>query len=622
MCSLGLYSSVSATAAENYLAHKNVFISYVSSNDVKALANYAQTKGLQGFIMWELRGDVSPSDTKNSLLDAIKTSYADSATKPAVVGYWTDWSVYEAGRAVDIPAYPIPGSESGVKNDDLTAKLDVNQNTIINYSFIEAQANKYSYVDADGQSHTLENPNKDQIGTLYLFDPWADLQKDDSFCEDGKQIICSFVPTMKKADYAASVSKGNFEAFANLKVAHAGLKTSIAIGGYAHDDTFEDVFVNDAYIKNFVDSSIKLMNHYDIDYIDLDYENPNMTQQQSADYLKLITALSNGLKADAEHPGKKIYITILANQFDILPKTEDKTAKGFAKAFFPAVNKLIQDNGNIAAVNLMTYDFHGAFDYNSQDPNQSRTGFLSNLDTPEGTPAGYDAKFSIEASVQALIMAGISPSEINVGIPAYGRALAGIEKGANSDGLFQTINTTELTDNKITGGSLIPGGDLDAAGCDQKLPLGPSACSGSFTYNYILTNMLTHGFTQTAHTANGVANGTTAYAENWQPAAAAGDFKLTVTNSSPNTGIQISIGDSGFTSDYLSPKGSSKTYGNETNPSVKSLQNLKDLAIHWSSYVGGPEGDCKSPLNFVADSTITINADDKTCSITQPSASH
>ncbi|GJM06355.1 MAG: hypothetical protein DHS20C10_00890 [marine bacterium B5-7] len=51
--------------------YSQVYISYADADYAKALAQYVKTNDLGGVIMWELRGDVAPSDTQHSLLDAL-----------------------------------------------------------------------------------------------------------------------------------------------------------------------------------------------------------------------------------------------------------------------------------------------------------------------------------------------------------------------------------------------------------------------------------------------------------------------------------------------------------------------------------------------------------------------
>jgi len=256
---------------------------------------------------------------------------------------------------------------------------------------------------------TKDNPNyRGDGGTLYFNDPWADLlpPADDKFCTASNP-ICWYAMTMQGKDPVDSGKMGNFEAFAKLTRPDNNLgplKKVISIGGYGHDNTFEDSFNSQQHINNFVDSAAKIIENYHIDGIDLDYENPDMTHAQSDNFLQLVKALRAKLG-----PDKFIAVTILSGPNYI------KGIKNGNKGFDPNTGVLAEIANYADKINLMTYDFHGAFDY---DPGKGRTGFLTNLYMPTDAPKGYDAKFSVVTSVAALEQMGVAPEQITVGIPA------------------------------------------------------------------------------------------------------------------------------------------------------------------------------------------------------------
>ncbi len=575
------YSLLASTNVLANTSYNNLFISYTSPQDVASLASFAASKDLGGYIMWETKGDVDPSDTTHSLLDQLDTQRKAGRR---VSTYWTNWSVYGAS-AIPYAPYRIPGSKiSGsselATNKDLEDKL-AHSNGLV-YSFLEAQTG-----------------NDSHAGTLYFNDPWADLTPTDTFCTGNTTSeICTYAVKPGKT-FADSAFMGNFEAFSQLPQSHPNLETAFAVGGYGHNDTFEKSFTSNTGISNFVNSAKEIMDNYNIKVIDLDYEDPNMSHEQSQNYLNLITELNNKLQ-----DGQEIDVTVLANP-DYLNGTLANN-QGFAPGVLSQIAKL----SHVRSINLMTYDFHGAFDYNNgqASSDSGRTGFLSNIYTPNNTPKGYNARFSVESSVQAILNQGIDPKKVAAGIPAYGRALAGID--ANStQGLFSIIPQN----------ASIPRGDLDDPACTTNLsmPLSPSACSGSFTYQYIVKHMLSPNSSMTekswSNDSENKANGTTAYASNWAPPAAA-DYSLEVSNLSPATGIQITVGDTKL--DYLQPagkSGSDKTYNNSTNPSISSLQNKQNITVTWNSYKG--DKTCSSKLNLTADAHIMINDDTSACDI-------
>lgn len=547
--------------------YKDVFISYYSPDNVAAMADFAEQKQLGGFILWEFRGDM-PFNDKRSLL--AKLPSAMNGRAPLVMGYWTNWSVYTDTneRAIPQPAYRVPGSFSGdndvpVANDDFTQKLE--GMNAVTYAFLQAQ--------------TILNSKPGEIGKLYFNDPWADLHKPGKFSKQDNLCakdasICTFAlggATLNGAQM------GNFNAFSDLKHNVSNplgpLKKIISVAGYGHDAVFEDTFTNSTSINNFVTSAKLIIDSYDIDGIDLDYENPAMTQKQSRLYLDLIKALRKQL------PNKFISVTILADpDFIKVTKINDQE-HGFA----PGV--LFDIANQVDHINLMTYDFHGAFDY--APDGKGTTGFLTNLHMPDPLPYGY--RFSVSTSVQAALDERIPAKKLSIGIPAYGRALTGI--AANNGGLFQAIKASSVG---------IPKGDLDAAACASAIPFSISeeACSGSFRYNYILNNMVGHGFVETEHKAQGVSNGITAYATQWAPPQPVSHKLTIVNNSSADVGVSLSNKDHSFTTPLYIKHNTYEDY------EPASIANQKDLAVNLAWWQGPTQ--CAN-LDFTSDITITIN---------------
>jgi chitinase len=78
-------------------------------------------------------------------------------------------------------------------------------------------------------------------------------------------------------------------------------------------------------------------------------------------------------------------------------------------------------------INVMTYDFYGAWD--------ATTGFVAPLHATSDSPHANNATFNAEAAVQAYLDAGVPADKIVMGIPLYGRGWGGV--GATDDGLYQ-----------------------------------------------------------------------------------------------------------------------------------------------------------------------------------------
>jgi GH18 family chitinase len=512
----------------------NIFISYFSPDDVETLANYANEKSINQYMFWTVEGDISPKSDKNASLmhKLFNTINSNNQTNSTISAYWKNWGVYTR-HAYPNKAYPIPGSIKGnsvtneiAYNQDLVEKLSVVNNLV--YAFLEAQPKTYVL-----KGKTKNSPTP---GELYFSDPWADLGVQDNssaFCKKHTN-ICTYAylkvgkPTSGKKD-SEIYKMSNFRAFSNLKKIYPDLKLTLAVGGYLHWDSFEATFnqpgtkttnVTDG-MKNFASSLVAIMEEYNIDGVDLDYENPRMTHEDSKNFHTLIKTIAGYFdKSTLKSP----FITIdsLSNPAYIAGTDSDY---GFADGVLKNIAKI----NYVKSINLMTYDFNGAFNY---DPatKTGYTGLLSNtypISPQNQKLVGND--FSVVAAVKAVKDAGVSLSKVALGIPTYGRALANISS-ANS-GLYQ----------KITAESKILPGNLDPQDCKQNLVLtekqtknGDVQCSGEFSYRFIVESLLNNGFTNKEQTAllpsnslsvtsskgNGqsVSNGMIAYAEKWRPA--------------------------------------------------------------------------------------------------------
>ena len=82
-------------------------------------------------------------------------------------------------------------------------------------------------------------------------------------------------------------------------------------------------------------------------------------------------------------------------------------------------------------INLMTYDFHGAW--------ESRTGHNAAL-AAQGADPSTDREvreeWNVSSAVDGFLDAGVAGSQLVLGVPFYGRSFAGVTGGTN--GLFGT----------------------------------------------------------------------------------------------------------------------------------------------------------------------------------------
>jgi chitinase len=145
-----------------------------------------------------------------------------------------------------------------------------------------------------------------ETGEVILSDVWAD--KDihypgDSWNDSGNNLY------------------GNFKAIYNLKKQNRNLKVLLSIGGWTYSPTFHPIVVSPARRAKFVESSIKLLEDYGLDGLDVDYEYPS-NDEQARGYVELLRELRAGLDHHAHSKGAnyRFLLTVCASHpFHLVP---------------------------------------------------------------------------------------------------------------------------------------------------------------------------------------------------------------------------------------------------------------------------------------------------------------
>jgi chitinase len=216
--------------------------------------------------------------------------------------------------------------------------------------------------------------------------------------------------------------RGSFNQLRQLKKKHPHLKTLISVGGWTLSGPFSDVALTAESRAKFARSCVRFLLKYGFDGIDIDWEYPcggglpgNRTRpEDKQNYTRLLAALRRELDAQEKADGRHYLLTIAA----------------------PAgpANIANLEPAGIAAqvdwINLMTYDFHGAWEF--------VTNFNAPLFAAAGDPSPDEAvrrRCNVDAAVQAYLKAGVPADRLVVGVPFYGRGWGGVGKGNN--GLYQ-----------------------------------------------------------------------------------------------------------------------------------------------------------------------------------------
>jgi chitinase len=303
-----------------------------------------------------------PSPTMTPIPTIESTSVPIEENPLRLIGYFTSWGI--AGRGYRVTN--IPGELL----------------THINYAFgvISPQENK-----------------------CVLGDPVADVQKfygaNESF--DHK-------PDLKDALHGA------FGQFLKLKQQYPHLKVLISIGGWNGSARFSDVALTEETRQQFVASCVALyFQKYPgvFDGVDIDWEYPISGGAQVGrledrhNFTLLLTEFRRQLDLQGQADEKQYLLTIAAPAGPAV----------YANLELDQIYKVLN------WINLMTYDFHGAWD---KSTNFNSPLFKSSTD-PSTDPIVRD-QFNVDAVVQAYLAAGIPPQKLVIGVPFYGRGWQGV----------------------------------------------------------------------------------------------------------------------------------------------------------------------------------------------------
>lgn len=234
----------------------------------------------------------------------------------------------------------------------------------------------------------------------------------------------------------------------NLQRSYPYLQTFLSFGGWTKSANYSDLFTNPDARANFIKNAIAAMRETGFNGIDLDWEYPVSgtrivsgsseihvagKPEDAANLAAFLTELRVALNVAEKQDGKKYYISIAApagsDKINAI-KAADPTAWGrVAKA--------------IDYLNLMSYDFHGAFDYKEGSP-YSIADYQAAIKIDPRDPTNADPllkTYDVTTAVELYKSVGFTSKQIILGIPAYGRMenLATEPTTANQYGLYQPL---------------------------------------------------------------------------------------------------------------------------------------------------------------------------------------
>ena len=244
------------------------------------------------------------------------------------------------------------------------------------------------------------------------------------------------------ADMAGQNLMGHWNQLRKLKALYPNLKVLISLGGWTWSGGFSDAALpanRQAFVASCVDAFIRGNVPVSgsiggtgaaqgvFDGIDIDWEYPaspglsgNVYRpEDTQNFTALLAEFRSQLDAQGVIDGKHYILTIAA------PAGEDKYTH-------IELNSIPQ---YLDWMNLMTYDFHGAWDTTGP------TNFMAPLyGSPNDPSIGVAKKYYADYAVNAYLAAGVPANKLVLGLPYYGRGWTGVTPGPNNNGLYQSAS--------------------------------------------------------------------------------------------------------------------------------------------------------------------------------------
>ena len=238
------------------------------------------------------------------------------------------------------------------------------------------------------------------------------------------------------ADQNGQALAGNFNQLRQLKARNPNLKVLLALGGGDWSRWFSAGSASPSLRRTLVASCINLYIKGDLpplkghggtgaaaglfDGIDLDWEHPGLhgaayntvSPRDKTNFTLLLAEFRRQLEVYGKHADKRYFLTAAINS------TQRKMAQTEPAKYVKSLDW----------INLMTYDFHGAWD--AQGP----TNFQSNLYSDQADPEG--GLQSIDANVRRFLAAGVPAEKLVIGVPFYARGWSGVPD--INHGLYQS----------------------------------------------------------------------------------------------------------------------------------------------------------------------------------------
>ncbi|CAF0812441.1 unnamed protein product [Adineta steineri] len=222
------------------------------------------------------------------------------------------------------------------------------------------------------------------------------------------------------------IAKKRLEHLLKYKQTYTEQKYMFAVGGWENSQYFSSIAQSPDKRLRFIASSLKLIDEYDLDGIDIDWEHP------------VTGGAVEGIKED-----KQNYVLFMKEIRQALDQHGGNERK-YLLSFASAAGQWTLDPGYDLPgllkyadfVNIMTYDFFGAW--------ESKWGAYTGPPAPLyfGMPPRFSGKTNVDWTIKYYMCKTNQPHQINMGVPFYGRYWKNVpsEPIDPTDGMWHKAN--------------------------------------------------------------------------------------------------------------------------------------------------------------------------------------
>lgn len=214
----------------------------------------------------------------------------------------------------------------------------------------------------------------------------------------------------------------DYRGFNAMVKEHPNVTFLFSIGGWSDSKYFSNAAYTPEHRERFARTAIEIMRQHDFDGIDIDWEYPGgggkpgniVREGDKHRYTLLLREVRNQLDRAEQEDGKQYHLSTALS-------ADPRKNNGLEHETLSQI---------LDFVNVMTYDYHGAFD--------QKTNHQAPLYSNPNDPSPRADDFFVDASMDYWANTAWDTEQLSMGLPFYARSYANVEN--ENHGLFQPFD--------------------------------------------------------------------------------------------------------------------------------------------------------------------------------------